>query len=510
MNIEKINPNIKYIYHYTLKENVGKILNDKEIKSKDKYVFFTKSLEDSITAFDREMMQEGKLYIDVDGILRKRGKCNKDDYCILKIPYINDNQFYKFSFANQSKESIYTISISHKGSYQFKEAKILEFPKTRKLNLFNKAAIAAVVAGILFPYNVFAASWLDSENYDISWYTNETLTEYKITTPNQLAGLAYLVNKENETFESQNLIISEEIDLTANTWETIKSTFKGNILTGGTCGIHRIILKNFDGKLIENQNLDIVEYSYEISQNEKDLINVIIGAPYTVEKIKEITGAEKVLINNLETTDNQSLLGLTENDKIKVFTREQNNLFIKDQKGIITSFIIESGDSIEYIKSQYSEKVNIPTNKIVFKYNEKELNDKPTFADYNIQRNTTINAYIIFDINTKVEQGKGEIISSQKTALTGEKITISIKPNPGYELNKLIVNGIDKTNEVQNNEIIIECGEEDINIKASYELKEEQIINPDTGDNIIKYIILLITFNTGIILCNLKKIIKKS
>ena len=138
MNIEKVNPNIKYVYHYTLKKNVKKILNDKAIKSKDQYVFFTKSLNDSIIAFEREMMQDNKLYIDVEGNLRKREKCNKDDYCILKIPYINDNQFYKFNFENQSKESIYTISISHKGNYKFKEAKVLEFPKNKKLNV-NRA-----------------------------------------------------------------------------------------------------------------------------------------------------------------------------------------------------------------------------------------------------------------------------------------------------------------------------------------------------------------------------------
>ena len=124
-------------------------------------------------------------------------------------------------------------------------------------------------------------------------------------------------------------------------------------------------------------------------------------------------------------------------------------------------------------------------------------------ADYNIVMNEIIDVYIKYDINTLIEKGEGEIISSQKTALTGEKITISIKPTPGYELNKLIVNRIDKTNEVQNGEINIECGEEDINIKVSYGLKEGQINNPETGDNIIKYIILSITFIIGIVLYNL-------
>lgn len=51
MNIININPKTKYLYHYTLKKNVNKILDDKAIISKDQYVFFTKSLKDSINAF---------------------------------------------------------------------------------------------------------------------------------------------------------------------------------------------------------------------------------------------------------------------------------------------------------------------------------------------------------------------------------------------------------------------------------------------------------------------------
>ena len=533
MNIEKINPNIKYVYHYTLKKNVKKILNDKAIKSKDQYVFFTKSLNDSIIAFEREMMQENKLYIDVEGNLRKREKCNKDDYCILKIPYINDNQFYKFNFENQSKESIYTISISHKGNYKFKEAKVLEFPKNRKLNVFSKTAVAAIVAGImLFPYNAYAASWLDTNNYDISWYENEEGTEYEINTAKQMAGLAHLVNNENETFAEKVIWINEDIDLTANTWETIKDIFKGTI-----DGSHRIILNYLDGKLVENKDISLVEYSYKILEDKNNLKNVVIGMPYTVEKLKLATGAESVFLNNKELSDDQSLLGLKENDIIEVFTGNYN-VFIKNSKGINVPFYFESGDSIDDVKTKYSEKVNIPKNKIILKYNEKELADERTLADYNIQKYETLDAYVKFDINTSVEEGKGNITSSQNTALSGEKITITLSPNSEYELSKLIVNGIEKTNEVQNNELNIECGDEDINVKVSYKLKEKEeeskdnvdkveeepkdnieikdkaeenvlISNPATGDNIIKYIIAFITSIVGIVICKCKKIMKK-
>ena len=522
MNIEKTNPNIKYVYHYTLKKNVKKILDDKTIKSKDQYVFFTKSLNDSIIAFEREMMQENKLYIDVEGNLRKREKCNKDDYCILKIPYINDNQFYKFNFENQSKESIYTISISHKGNYKFKEAKVLEFPKNRKLNVFSKTAVAAIVAGImLFPYNTYAASWLDTNNYDISWYENEEGTKYEIDTAEQMAGLAHLVNNENKTFAEKEIWIKEDIDLTANTWETIKDIFKGTI-----DGSHRIILNYLDGKLIENKDISLVEYSYKILEDKNNLKNVAIGNPYTVEKLKLSTGAERVFLNNKVLSDDQSLLGLKENDIIEVFTGNYN-VFIKNSKGIIVPFYFESGDSIDNVKTKYSEKVNIPKDKIILKYNEKELADERTLADYNIQKYNTLDAYVKFDINTSVEEGKGKITSSQDTALSGEKITITLNPDSEYELSKLIVNGIEKTNEVQNNELNIECGDEDINVKVSYKLKEKEedpkdnieikdkteenvlISNPATGDNIIKYIIAFITSIVGIVICKCKKIMKK-
>ena len=522
MNIEKINPNIKYVYHYTLKKNVKKILNDKAIKSKDQYVFFTKSLNDSIIAFEREMMQENKLYIDVEGNLRKREKCNKDDYCILKIPYINDSQFFKFNFENQSKESIYTISISHKGNYKFKEAKVLEFPKNRKLNVFSKTAVAAIVAGIiLFPYNAYAASWLDTNNYDISWYENEEGTKYEINTAEQMAGLAHLVNNENKTFAEKEIWINEDIDLTANTWETIKDIFKGNI-----CGSHRIILNYLDGKLVENKDISLVEYSYKILEDKNNLKNVVIGMPYTVEKLKLATGADRVFLNNKVLSDDQTLLGLKENNIIEVFTGNYN-YFMKNSKGITVPFYFESGDSIDYVKTKYSEKVNIPKNKIILKYNEKELEDERTLADYNIQKYETLDAYVKFDINISVEEGKGNITSSQNTALSGEKITITLNPDSEYELSKLIVNGIEKTNEVQNNELNIECGDEDINVKVSYKLKEKEeeskdnieikdkteenvlISNPATGDNIIKYIIAFITSIVGIVICKCKKIMKK-
>lgn len=476
MKIEKINPNIKYVYHYTLKKNVDKILNDKAIISKDEYVFFTKSLEDSISTFENEMMQEGKLYIDVNGILKKREKCNKDDYCILKIPYINDNKFYKFIFENQSKESIYTISITHKGAYRFEKAKVIEFPKAKKLNILTGTAVAAIATGIiLFPYNSYAASWLDVGNYDTSWYTtpiNDPDYKYQIDTKEGLAGFAYLVNSEQKTFEGEKIRIAGTLDLTTNTWQTISDIFKGSI-----CGGHRIILNWLDGDFIKKNNLGVVvDYSFNVLQNNV-LKKVNVRSPYTVKELKEGCGSttlySTVVYNDEILPNDKSLfeLNLKKNDLIEVFT--DFYVFVENAKGKMNVILFESGDSIENFKYKYSEKINIPLDKIIIKYNGVELKNDRTLADYNIQKQSTVQAFIKVDVNTNINENEGDIDISEDITTSEDKIIITIKPKEGYELDKIIINGIDKTEEVQNNELKIDYTDERINTEVTYKLKEE-------------------------------------
>lgn len=526
MNIEKINPNINYVYHYTSKKNVKKILNDKAIKSKDQYVFFTESLHDSVIAFEREMMQENRPYIDVNGFLRKREKCNKSDYCILKIPYINDNEFYKFNFENQKEESIYTLSVAHKGEYKFKNAKILEFPKpkSKKLNVLSKTAAVAIATGMmLFPYNVYAADWLDTDNYDTGWYISETVSDYSISNAKELAGLAHLVNSENKTFAGKTINITADIDLTENTWVTIDDIFQGTI-----CGSHRIILNCFDGEFAENKNINNVVYQLTVLENNTALKDVTLLSPYTVEVLKNTTGTISVFLNNEELSNDTSLLelDLKEDDIIDVFNGQ--HLYIQNSKGVKTPLYYESSDSIERIIEIYSGRINIPKEKIVLKYNGKELDTKKVLADYNIQNHSIINAYEKFDITTSVVGGKGSITSSKDTAIPGETIKITLNPNSEYELAELTVNGTDKTEEVQNNELTVTCGEEDINIKVSYKLKapknskgnadpteknEDQQKNASieipktgTGNNIFTYVITFFASVIGIVICKFKKV----
>lgn len=530
MNIININPKINYLYHYTLKKNVNKILDDKAIISKDQYVFFTKSLKDSINAFKREMMVEGKLYIDIDGVLRKRSKCNMDDYCILKIPYKNDNEFYEFKFDGQSKESIYSISVAHKGSYHFEKAKILDFPKNKdkRNNIIIKTALtAAMTTGIvLFPYNSFAASWLDSNNFDTSWYVDTTASEYTINNEQEMAGLAYLVNYGNVSFESKSIKVTKDMDLSKNKWQTIKDIFKGNI-----CGGHRFILNCLDGKLIENRDITAVEYLYKIRRNSENYISeVSLKNPYTVEKLKEITRARAVFLNNKELADDVVLTSLTlsEDDIFEIFTNKY--MTVENSDGLKIPFRFESGDSIDNVKVKYSKKTNIPPEKLVIKYKGKELSDGRTLADYNIQMDSTLNVYVKVNINLSVNNGHGSVDASSNSALSGDMVTITLKPDQGYELDEITVNGKSLKSEVTDNKLQIKCKNEDINVIVSYKSNEvnnssetesnninKDTINqkdnsknnyPKTGDNFLLHIVTIIVSVCAVIILKIKK--KKS
>ena len=126
MRARKISPKTRYLYHYTLKSNVESILKEKSIRSRDDFVFFTGSLADSVKAFNNEIMTEGRPYFDLDGVLRYREKCDRKDYCILKIPYRDDDRFYRFDADDLPEDSIYRLAIAHRGTYDFKKARVLE------------------------------------------------------------------------------------------------------------------------------------------------------------------------------------------------------------------------------------------------------------------------------------------------------------------------------------------------------------------------------------------------
>lgn len=108
--------------------------------------------------------------------------------------------------------------------------------------------MSLVMLLIVFPARVEAASlWTDAGNYDIAWYSSEA-EEYSISTPRQLAGLAYLVNHNGIDFLNKMISLTADIDLSNHLWipigngiesnsdaegQKLKSSFKGSLNGNG-------------------------------------------------------------------------------------------------------------------------------------------------------------------------------------------------------------------------------------------------------------------------------------
>lgn len=95
----------------------------------------------------------------------------------------------------------------------------------------------------LIPSFADGATWADRDAYVISWY-DKNQDSFDISTAEELAGVAYLVNNNFASFQGKTINIQADIDLSGRTWipiGTSHTTFQGS----------------FDGKGHSITNIDI-------------------------------------------------------------------------------------------------------------------------------------------------------------------------------------------------------------------------------------------------------------
>jgi len=99
---------------------------------------------------------------------------------------------------------------------------------------FPKASVAGfviVLSAIVNPFAVWGATWADNGAYTISWY-DKNQVEFDISTPQELAGLAYLVNNNFADFSGKKIHIKSDIDLSGKDWIPIglgSIVFQGSV-----------------------------------------------------------------------------------------------------------------------------------------------------------------------------------------------------------------------------------------------------------------------------------------
>lgn len=144
--------------------------------------------------------------------------------------------------------------------------------------------IALAICMMIFcvPMGVFAESAADvwDGSADTSWYVgHETDTEYHITTAEQLAGLAQLVNADPGTtnFAGKTFYLENDLDLSGHEWISIGTVLGGDFPEYSFCGV-------FDGQGHVISNLYSHESYIEGADESHNLLrNALFGSVYNGE-----------------------------------------------------------------------------------------------------------------------------------------------------------------------------------------------------------------------------------
>lgn len=168
-------------------------------------------------------------------------------------------------------------------------------------------------------------------------------------------------------------------------------------------------------------------------------------------------------------------------------------IFVKNGEKTIT-LEVESSDTIEAVKSKIQDSEDIDSNSQKLIFNNKNLEDGRTLADYSIIKESTIYLNIKHDIII-INNQNGNISSNLDSAFKDDNIILNIIPNDGFEVRKINVYKRDdktiKVNVINNSfimsdySVIVDIEFESISSEKNESLESNEK-NPQTFDSIGK------------------------
>ena len=124
------------LFHFTLKSNADKIVNDMCIKKfKDTHTWFFENLEDVIKYFDTFMMSGNYRYIGFDGLPHCIKNANKSDYVILKFKAKYNDPLNWFTYEGYKPPNVdedrindpCKNAVAYKGNLKIKDIEAIPF-----------------------------------------------------------------------------------------------------------------------------------------------------------------------------------------------------------------------------------------------------------------------------------------------------------------------------------------------------------------------------------------------
>ena len=387
--------------------------------------------------------------------------------------------------------SLFFININTKAEINKIDEKVLSINNINTIIESNDNIIILKDNSVLLKYDL---NYKLITTKKIGNLTNSTLKKYE--DDYVLAGIQnnilniYLINsnlKIKKSFKIYEMIKHNcEIKITNYNDKIYVTLYKNNLI--------------YNNKIYEIKENEIIDHLF--SEFDKEDINNILKESYTLmnETINNYdtfyTKAAReedynILYNNkeIEVIKGNYILNKELETEIKDLKLIDNAIYVlHDNKLISYDYELNKINEYNICNECNAEKMIITSNKV--------------YLLYRINGNQYIDLYDFNYTITNKDDDKYGTVEIPKTATPGEKVLFDIKPNSGYEINK--VTFLDADNEeinIKNNSFVMP--ESNVRIVIDY---TEVVKNPETSDKLIIIIIVFSIISLLIVIKIYKKV----